>query len=145
MLWRKTWTGLPGMLLAIVLPLNNYTLLDSNGKKTRFLFQVKTELSLSNVEIIQSRVEQYQRFHGFDLICSRAFSALDMFLTLSEPLLKPEGRFFAMKGQRLMDEEQQVPERFSLLEVRPLQVAGLGERHLYIYALKADNQGLKAD
>jgi 16S rRNA (guanine527-N7)-methyltransferase len=71
-----TGPGLPGIPLAIVYPERNFTLMDSNGKKTRFLFQVKNELGLGNVKEIQSRVEAYQPTKQFDAITSRAFTSL---------------------------------------------------------------------
>jgi len=71
-----TGPGFPGIPLAIFYPERKFTLMDSNGKKTRFLFQVKNELGLENVTEIQSRVEAYQPTQQFDAITSRAFTSL---------------------------------------------------------------------
>ena len=54
-----TGAGLPGVPLAILFPDREFHLLDSNGKKTRFLFQVKTALRLDNIQIQQQRVETF--------------------------------------------------------------------------------------
>src|SRR5690606_16308789 len=74
-----TGAGLPGIPLALLDPHRHYTLLDSRSKKMRFLFDVKTRLGMNNIELVQSRVEQYQPDPGFDTIVSRAFSSLDDF------------------------------------------------------------------
>ncbi|MEH6466554.1 MAG: 16S rRNA (guanine(527)-N(7))-methyltransferase RsmG, partial [Porticoccus sp.] len=71
-----TGPGLPGIPLAITYPERQFTLMDSNGKKTRFLFQVRTQLGLTNVTEIQSRVEEYQPTRRFDGVTSRAFTSL---------------------------------------------------------------------
>src|SRR5690606_40998315 len=71
-----TGPGLPGMVLAIMNPHKNFTLLDSNGKKTRFLFQARTALNLQNVTIVNDRVEAYHPASPFDMIVSRAFASL---------------------------------------------------------------------
>ncbi len=73
--------GMPGVPLAILFPERKFTLLDSNGKKTRFLTQVKLELQLSNLDVVHSRVEAYTPAQSFAGICSRAFSSLQDFAT----------------------------------------------------------------
>ncbi len=78
--------GMPGVPLAILFPERQFTLLDSNGKKTRFLTQVKLELKLANLEVIHSRVEQLQPPQPFDGIVSRAFSSLEDFSTWTRHL-----------------------------------------------------------
>ena len=79
-----TGGGLPGIPLAIIFPELAVTLLDSNGKKTRFLFQVKTELCLSNVQVENTRVESYQPESLFDIVVSRAFASLYDMVTGTE-------------------------------------------------------------
>lgn len=95
--------GLPGMVLAIMARDWRLTLVDTVGKKTAFLTQVKLELGLNNVEIIHGRVQSIAPA-SFDLIVSRAFSALDEFVRASAAQLAPGGQWAAMQG--LADEAQ---------------------------------------
>lgn len=126
-----TGPGLPGMVLALVQPELPVTLLDSNGKKTRFLTQVKMELSLSNVQVVHSRLEQWQPGHGFAQISSRAFATLAEMVAKSAHLLEPGGRFLAMKGLYPHDEIAALPPGYLLTAVHTLQVPGTeGARHL---------------
>ncbi len=90
--------GLPGIPLSIVLPQFHFTLLDSSGKRVRFMRQMKLELGLDNVEIVQSRVQDFQSEEGFDLITSRAFANGEDMVKWSEHLLAKDGVFGAMKG-----------------------------------------------
>ena len=101
-----TGAGLPGIPLAIARPDLHFTLLDSNGKKIRFIKQVVITLQLANVDVIQSRVENYQANTVFSLIVSRAFSSLEQLIRLSRHLLAPQGEWLAWKGQ-LEDAELQ--------------------------------------
>ena len=89
--------GLPGIPLAIALPGLHFTLLDKVAKKTAFLQQAKLELGLANVDVVQTRVEDY-RAAPFDVIVARAFSSLAEFVRLTRPLLNPAGQWYAMKG-----------------------------------------------
>lgn len=95
-----TGAGIPGFLIAIMCPEKKVYLLDSVGKKARFMRQVKRELQLGNVEVIHSRVENYFPDEKFDVVTSRAFTELGRFLTVTDHLLKPDGDFLAMKGPR---------------------------------------------
>lgn len=131
--------GLPGIPLAIVYPETAITLLDSNGKKTRFLFQAKTELGLDNVEVVQSRVEAFQPPALFDGIFSRAFSTLATFVEGCQHLLAPSGRFYAMKGQYPRAELRELKKPYNVEACFPLQVPGeKAARHLVVLN-KADN------
>lgn len=94
-----TGGGLPGIPLAITFPDRQFTLLDSNGKKTRFLFQVVSELGLQNVTVEQCRVEEKSAPPQFDGIVSRAFSTIDAMLSSSAHLLADNGLIYAMKGR----------------------------------------------
>jgi 16S rRNA (guanine527-N7)-methyltransferase len=94
-----TGGGFPGIPLAIVKPEIQWTLLDSNSKKTRFLTQVIHELALDNVSVVHARLEQYRTNEGFDAMISRAFAAPEKCLGLGESLVKPGGCFFFMQGQ----------------------------------------------
>lgn len=97
-----TGAGLPGIPLALCMPDTQFVLLDSNGKKTRFLTQVKIELGIENVEIIHSRIEQYQPDIRFPLITCRAFAALNTVLDLTQHLVTSGSRVLAMKGREEM-------------------------------------------
>ena len=93
--------GLPGIPLAIANPDKNFVLLDSNGKKTRFLFQVKVALELSNVEIVDARVDEYLSTPDtgeFSLITCRAFSSLSSIVKMIEKPLASGTKLLAMKG-----------------------------------------------
>jgi 16S rRNA (guanine527-N7)-methyltransferase len=90
--------GLPGIVLALVYPKKHFVLLDSNGKKARFLLQVKTELALNNVTVVQERVEDYQTQEFFDVIITRAFGNIQDILAMTERLCRPGGQIIAMKG-----------------------------------------------
>ena len=90
--------GLPGIPLAIANPHLEVVLVDSNGKKTRFLSEVKRKLELSNVTIVQTRIEKYLSDANFDTIICRAFSDIKTFLELTHHCLKPCGIWLAMKG-----------------------------------------------
>jgi len=90
--------GLPGIPLALARPDVQVTLLDSNGKKTRFLTEVKRALGLSNIEVIQSRSELYRPTHKFDTIISRAFTHISQMIDWTQHLIAPNGIWVAMKG-----------------------------------------------
>lgn len=102
--------GLPGIPLALVLPDKHFVLIDSNGKKTRFMQEAKRVLRLTNVDIVQTRVETFQPPIKFDTILSRAFSDLTKMLSLSRHLLAKSGMWLAMKG-RVPQEELQTLDR----------------------------------
>ncbi|KZC66413.1 16S rRNA (guanine(527)-N(7))-methyltransferase RsmG [Yersinia pestis] len=129
-----TGPGLPGIPLAIVRPDAHFTLLDSMGKRVRFLRQVQHELGLNNIEPVQSRVEAFTSEPPFDGVISRAFASLQDMLSWCHHLpAKPEGRFYALKGVRPDDELAVLPEDIVLESVIKLDVPELdGERHLII-------------
>ncbi|WP_279223011.1 16S rRNA (guanine(527)-N(7))-methyltransferase RsmG [Stutzerimonas kunmingensis] len=125
--------GMPGVPLAIMFPDRSFTLLDSNGKKTRFLTQVKLELKLANLEVVHSRVEQFQPAEAFDGITSRAFSSLEDFASWTRHLGNSQTRWLAMKGVQPDDELQRLPADFRLDACHVLKVPGCqGQRHLLI-------------
>ena len=94
-----TGAGLPGIPLAIAKPEIKFVLLDSNGKKTRFLSEVKRQLDLKNLEIVQFRVENYHPNEGFDTVISRAFSSLEQMIHWTQHLIAKDGLWLAMKGR----------------------------------------------
>lgn len=123
--------GLPGMVLAIVRPDMQVSMIDTVHKKTAFLTQAKAELGLRNVTVYTARVEQLQVPHKFDVITSRAFAELNDFVTWSGHLLTEGGRFIALKGVMPQDEIARLPEGWKVTAVQELTVPGLNaERHL---------------
>lgn len=128
-----TGPGLPGIPLAIVLPDAHFTLLDSLGKRVRFLRQVQHELKLENITPVQSRVEVYPSEPPFDGVISRAFASLNDMVSWCHHLPGEKGRFYALKGQLPEDEIASLPDDFSVESVEKLRVPQLeGERHLVI-------------
>ncbi|CDH20576.1 16S rRNA (guanine(527)-N(7))-methyltransferase RsmG [Xenorhabdus bovienii] len=129
-----TGPGLPGIPLAIVRPDSHFTLLDSLGKRVRFLRQVQHELGLGNIDPVQSRVEEFIPEPPFDGVISRAFASLQDMLSWCCHLPKPaEGRFYALKGVLPENELTQLPSGITLDTVVSLQVPELdGERHLVV-------------
>lgn len=126
-----TGPGLPGIILAIMNPDLPITLLDSNGKKTRFLFQVRTALKLDNVTIVNGRVEAYQPPELFDMIVSRAFASLHDMTRWCRHLLADDGCFLAMKGQYPVTELEAIAADYRLVQAESVQIPGVeGERHL---------------
>lgn len=93
-----TGAGLPGLIIALANKNLNVTLLDSNGKKIRFLQEVKRVLEIKNINIIQSRVEDYHPEINFDTVVSRAFSNIKNMQEWSQHLLTTDGIWLAMKG-----------------------------------------------
>jgi 16S rRNA (guanine527-N7)-methyltransferase len=125
--------GMPGVPLAIIFPERKFTLLDSNGKKTRFLTQVKLELKLDNLEVIHNRVEAFTPARAFSGIISRAFSSLADFTNWTRHLGDTNSHWLAMKGVHPDDELQALPEDFRLDSCQILKVPGCqGQRHLLI-------------
>lgn len=128
-----TGGGLPGIPLAIMFPHKQFTLLDSNGKKTRFLFHVKTLLGLANVTVENRRVEEFAPPALFQGVISRAFASLEDMTRGCASLLAPGGIFLAMKGLFPQDELEPIAADIRLVETIKLQVAETdGERHLLI-------------
>lgn len=119
-----TGAGLPGIPLAILSPERQHVLIDSNGKKARFLREAVRTLALTNVRVEQSRVEDARG--QFDCITARAFATLGEMLKLGGHLLAPNGTWIALKGQLSKDEILGVPAGFVVAEVKALDVPGLG-------------------
>lgn len=122
-----TGAGLPGIPLAIAVPDKSFVLLDSNGKKIRFLFQARISLGLANVEEVQARVENYRPAAGFDGILSRAFASLEDMIKGSRHLLNPGGRFYAMKGRYPDRELSRLTKPYNVCGSHPLRIPGLEE------------------
>ena len=132
-----TGGGLPGIPLAMMFPEKKFTLLDSAGKKTRFLFHVKILLKLENVSVENRRVEEFQPAQKFDAVISRAFASLQDMTEGCTHLLENDGVFLAMKGIYPQDELAPIADKIELLESIKLNVAETdGERHLLILQSK---------
>jgi 16S rRNA (guanine527-N7)-methyltransferase len=126
-----TGPGLPGIPLAIVFPEKHFTLLDSLGKRIRFIKQVIFELKLNNINTVQSRVEQFIPDDPYDSVITRAFASIKDMLHWCQHLVDSQGQFLALKGLLPEEEIEQIPEGYSIVDAIELAVPGLeGERHL---------------
>jgi 16S rRNA (guanine527-N7)-methyltransferase len=125
--------GLPGIPLAIAMPGSRFVLIDSNGKKTRFLTQVKITLGLDNVEVVNQRIEAYSPMRDdhriyFDAVVARAYASCTEIIKNTAHLHKPETRILIMQGK--LDESMDVP-GYVLNQSHTLNIYGLdAERHL---------------
>jgi 16S rRNA (guanine527-N7)-methyltransferase len=128
-----TGAGLPGIPLAIADPGLQVTLVESNGKKARFLREAVRTLKLPNARVAEARIEALDMPGMFDAITARALATLPLILELGGHLLKPEGRLLAMKGAVPADEIAALPPGWQVARIAPLQVPGLSaERHLVV-------------
>lgn len=132
-----TGPGLPGMVLAICYPEKHFTLLDSNGKKTRFLTQVKMELGIDNVTVANERVEKHAHQGEYDHVISRAFASLQDMINWTLPLPKDTGNFLAMKGVHPDKELADLPSEVEVVDIKSLNVPNIqAERHMVIMVRK---------
>jgi 16S rRNA (guanine527-N7)-methyltransferase len=128
-----TGAGFPGLPLALLAPQRRFVLMDSNGKKQRFVAHAARALGLTNVEALHARVEAVRPTQPFDTVVARAFAALPQMLEWVAPLCGPETRVLAMKGRLPDGEIASVAPPWVVGEVVPLHVPGLNEeRHLLI-------------
>lgn len=133
-----TGPGLPGIPLAIMQPALDVILLDSAGKKIRFLNHVKRELALENIFPVQARLEAFETADAIDAIISRAFTKLGAFAEASRRLCGSSTRLLAMKGRFPEQELDQLPEWVKVHSIEKLLVPGLQEdRHLVIMSVIA--------
>lgn len=129
--------GLPGVPLAIANPGLKVVLLDSNGKKTRFLEEVRRQLKIKNMEVIQSRVENYQPPFDFDTVTSRAFSELAQMLKWTNHLISNNGIWLAMKGRYPEAELTSIQYPY---QIEPYTVPGLDEERCCIIIQNATKE-----
>lgn len=121
--------GLPGIPLALCHPFDEVVLVDSNGKKARFLREAARHLQLAQVRVAESRVEAVAG--EFDCVTARAFATLADMLAWGGHLLGADGRWLALKGRFPHDEIDALPAGFEVDAVHRLDVPGLdAERHL---------------
>ncbi|MDG1694156.1 MAG: 16S rRNA (guanine(527)-N(7))-methyltransferase RsmG [Porticoccaceae bacterium] len=136
-----TGPGLPGIPLAILNPNINFTLLDSNGKKTRFLFQAISDLSLVNAREVNQRVENFQPQKTYDIVLSRAFSAISDMLNQCDHLVSDTGYFLAMKGKKPDSELSQITKAYKVVDLSEVKVPQIdSERHLIKIIKTGDSQ-----
>ncbi|NPT40850.1 16S rRNA (guanine(527)-N(7))-methyltransferase RsmG [Paraburkholderia sp. 1N] len=136
--------GLPGIVLAIVLPDWTVTVNDIVHKKTAFQAQAKAELGLANLSVVTGRVETLQPGAEvpakFDVIVSRAFAELADFVTLARHLVAEQGAIWAMKGVRPDGEIERLPAGAHVEQIIRLNVPSLdAERHLIKVLVDAEN------
>jgi len=128
-----TGPGLPGIPLAIAQPALQVTLVESNGKKARFLREALRTLQLPNARVAESRIEALDMPGAFDAITARALATLPLILQLGGHLLKARGRLLAMKGAIPDDEIAALPAGWRVQRIESLAVPGLAaERHLVV-------------
>ncbi len=128
-----TGAGLPGIPLAIVRPALEVSLVESSGKKARFLREAVRALGLRNARVVEARIEAHDAPGHYDAITARALGTLGMIVEHGGHLLAPGGRLLAMKGAVPHDEIAALPAGWRVEAIRPLQVPGLNaERHLVV-------------
>lgn len=134
--------GFPGIPLAIVEPRRQFALIESTGKKCRFLEHVRDTLELRNVEVVQSRAESYKPGVRFDTVIARAVGPLADLVKVAGPLVVGGGRLLAMKGRLPEAELAAKLNGWKVAAVHPLTVPGLGEeRHLVEVSRSHDRVG----
>ena len=132
-----TGAGLPGIPLALAYPDYHFTLLDSNGKKIRFVTQAVAELGLANVDVIQSRIEAFQPTGRFDTITARAYASIEELVSQTKHLLADGGQYLIMKGVYPVAEVEAMPTGYRIEATHQLNVPKLdAERHLLIVRLE---------
>lgn len=137
-----TGPGFPGLPLAMFEPQRHFTLLDSGGKKIRFVRHAVGELGLQNVMTEHLRAEAFVPADLYDVVISRAFSSLADFVRRCGKLVANGGCILAMKGRYPNAELTELPPGWAVDAVAPLQVPGLaGERHMVILrrSVRADS------
>lgn len=135
-----TGAGLPGFPLALCFPEKQFILIDSNSKKTRFIFQTAALLGVKNITVVHGRVEGYASQTQVDIVTSRAFASLTDFVQSCRHLVcaapgradsAGQGHFLAMKGQYPQAEIDALPAGFSVSAVHAVRIPGVdAERHI---------------
>ena len=137
-----TGPGLPGIPLAIVTPGLRVSLVESNGKRARFMREALRTLGLDNAEVVESRIEALDRPGQYAAITARALATLPQILALGGHLLAADGVLLAMKGARPDEEIAALPPGWAVRTVQPLSVPGLdAERHLVTVARTGSGTG----
>jgi len=115
--------GFPGIPLAVFNPDKQFTLIDSNGKKTRFLFQARMTLDLPLIEIKNCRIEHYQTERQIDMVVSRAVSNLADLVVKLRHLVSKESRILVMKGIVPKNEIKSLPDDFEVVNIEKLDLS----------------------
>lgn len=131
-----TGAGFPGLPLAVLNPQRRFTLIDSNGKKIRFVQHAARELGLANVEGLQGRVETIKG-RMFDTVVARAFAPLPELVVNVAPLCGPETRVLAMKGKWPQEELDALQPPWSQQGSHELTIPGLNESRCVIVLRKS--------
>lgn len=126
-----TGPGLPGVPLAIVCPQRRFALLDSNGKKIRFLNQVRRQLALDNIEPIQARLEEFSPADLPDAIVARALAPLERMVGWASAMLDLGVPLLAMKGELSESERLAVPAPYNVALIE-LEIPGLQVRRCLV-------------
>ena len=128
--------GFPGIVLAITKPELKVTVMDSVNKKTTFMQQVKSELLLTNLNVVNARVEEYQPTTLFDGVITRAFSSIQDMLSMTEHTLQKNGAWLAMKSKDVKEELKKLGQnQYTLI---PLEVPFINAER-YLVKLKKEN------
>jgi 16S rRNA (guanine527-N7)-methyltransferase len=126
-----TGAGFPGLPLAVINPARNFALIESTGKKARFVAHAAGQLDLGNVEVVNARAEDYRPAALFDTVICRAVGKVVEFIRVAGHLCAPKGRLLAMKGQHPEAELAGLPRGWRVAGVHPVKVPGLdAERHV---------------
>ena len=134
-----TGAGFPGLPLAIADPKRRFTLIESTGKKVRFIEHAAAALGLANVAVVNARAEAFEPSQRFDCVVARALSSLADFVRFAGHLAAPRGRLLAMKGRLPEAEMREIPKGWRVAAAHALAVPGLeAERHLVILERAAD-------
>ena len=133
-----TGAGLPGIPLAVFLPEVDFTLLDSNSKKTRFVQQAVLELKLNNVTVEHSRVEEFQPQFVFSTVILRAFAGMEKIILLTRHLLAEDAILLAMKGRKPAQELMEISETFKII---PVTVPGIEAERCLIRIERENHNG----
>ncbi len=127
-----TGAGFPGLPLAVVNPQRRFSLLDSNGKKVRFVSHAARALQLTNVEAVHGRAESARPARPFDTVVARAFAPLPELVRKVAPLCGQHTRVLAMKGKWPQQEVEALPPGWHVVATRQIEVPGLDESRCVI-------------
>ena len=120
-----TGAGFPGLVLAILCPDKEFTLIDAVAKKLSFVRTAAVQLGLTNVTIVHTRVEDFHPDPLFDLAVNRAFAPLERMSNWCLPLIAPHGHLLALKAHLSKEEMQALPPTVKIDKIETLQVPAL--------------------
>jgi 16S rRNA (guanine527-N7)-methyltransferase len=132
--------GLPGIPLAIYYPDKSFTLLESRGKRSRFLRTVIQTLKLKNVHVVSERAQDYQPGAVYTTVITRAFSSLANMLHTTQHLCHPNGLFLAMKGRYPQNELKEIDPIFVVSIQQRLIIPGVDKERYIIGVIHKENE-----